>query len=597
MLYLRSNDFKKIGPSACLQNVVGNFRKKLKIMINQNTRLFFFRIFAIIFFIYGLNYLFWRYNNSLNPDALIFAYILFLAETFMFFGSVLMIINHWDIKKIKLRKTPFSLSQVDDIEKEHDRPIKIDILIATFNEPALIVEQTIANAVRLKSFSKKVELNICLCDDGRRDGSDLQKEDFKKLAQKYNVNYFSRPNNKGYKAGNLNHVFWQTNGDFIIILDADTIVYANFINNLLPYFKDRKMAWVQSPQYFYDLPKGKSISKQFNFFKKFRIGKNIFGTDPSIFYQVILYHRNASNAAFCCGAGSIHRRKALESLIKDNQLDLLALDSVIDLENENIINKDLLQYTEGNIIGPFVHHISEDIYTSILMHGNANNWKSYQHPNPECKMLSPQTLAAYDKQFSRYAEGTFSIFFSRNNPIIKKGLSIWQRIAYGETMYSYFSAFWIIVFLLSPIIFYFTLIPPLKSFSFDFFIRFIILNILSQLLTLFAYWGISTNRSDQYFIAGFWLKIRAFFKVLLGKEIKFNTTSKVKETTKFNDNLKLIAPHLVIISLTIIGFIYNLFLVYSNQHPSISAFVANNIWAAYNIYQLSPIIRASFIKD
>lgn len=566
-------------------------------MINQNTRLFLFRIFGIIFFVYGTNYLYWRLNVSMNPDALLFSYTLFFAEAFMFVGSILMIINHWDIKKIKLRKQPFLLSQVEDLDKENDRPIKIDIFIATYNEPISIVELTIASAVRMKSFSKKVDLNICLCDDGKRNGLDPQKEDFKTLAQKYNIRYFSRPNNRGYKAGNLNNVFWQTDGDFIVILDADTIVYANFLNNLLPYFNDKKMAWVQSPQYFYDLPKGKSISSRFNFFKNIKTGKDIFGTDPTIFYQVILYHRNSSNAAFCCGAGSIHRRKALESLIIENQTDLLKLDSVIEVDKDNIQNKKLLKYTDDKIIGPFVHHISEDIYTSILLHANSNKWKSYQHPKPECKMLSPQTLSAYDKQFSRYAEGTFSIFFSRNNPIIKRGLSFWQRLAYTETIYSYFSAFWILVFLLSPIIFYFTLIPPLKSFSFDFFVRFIILNILSQAVTLFAYWGISTNRSDQYFIAGFWLKIKALFKVLLGKEIIFNTTSKVKEKVTIYENIKIIAPHLLIIVLIFMGFIYNLFLFYSNQHPSISAFIANNIWAFYNVYQLSPIIRASFIKE
>ncbi len=566
-------------------------------MINQNTRLFLFRVFSIIFLIYGCNYLYWRYKASLNPDALIFSYTLFFAETFMFIGSILMIVNHWDIKKIKLRKTPYLLSQVDDLDSENDRPIKIDVFIATYNEPMSVVEQTIHNAVRLKSFTKKVELNICLCDDGKRDGTDPSKENFKALAEKYDIQYFSRTDNKGYKAGNLNNVFWQTDGDFIVILDADTIVYANFINNLLPYFKNKKMAWVQSPQYFYDLPKGKPISNRLSFLRNIRLGKNIFGTDPTIFYQVILFHRNSSNAAFCCGAGSMHRRKALESLITDNQVDLMKLDSVIEVEHEHVIKKGLLKQTKNKTIGPFIHHISEDIYTSILLHANANQWQSYQHPNPECKMLSPQTLTAYDKQFSRYAEGTFSIFFSRNNPIIKKGLTLWQRIAYGETLYSYFSAFWILIFLLSPIIFYFTLIPPLKSFSFDFFLRFIILNILSQVLTLFAYWGISTKRSDQYFIAGFWLKIRAFFKVLLRKEIKFNTTSKVKEEINFNENLKIIAPHLFIVILTLIGFSYNCYLLYNNQHPSVSAFVANNIWAVYNIYQLSPIIRASFIKE
>ena len=579
--------------------------------MTQSIRLNIFRFLSIIYFIYGLSYFNWRLRESINLDALVFSYILFAAELLMFLGAILMIINHWDIKKIKIRRAVYKLSQIKDIDTNEDRTIEVDIFIATYNEPLEIVEKTIMSAVKLMDSTKQVKINIYLCDDGKRDGTNTEKENFKELATKYNIKYVSRNNNKGYKAGNLNNVFWQSEGDFIVILDADTIVYPNFINNLLPYFKDRKMAWVQSPQYFYDIPKGKPLlsrkdtnsnflkwlAKVFPFLTKIKIGKDIFGTDPTIFYQVILYHRNASNASFCCGAGSIHRREALESLIMDNKKDLLDLKSEVEIDPSLVLNKYLPEDRSNKCIGPFVHHISEDIYTSILLHANSRKWKSYQHPVPECKMLSPQTLHAFDKQFSRYAEGTFSIFFSKNNPIVKRGLTIWQRIAYAETMYSYFSAFWIVIFLLSPIIFYFTLIPPLKAFSFDFFLRFIILNILSQMLTLFAYWGISTNRSDQYFISGFWLKIRAFFKTIIGGDLKFNTTSKTKEKSNFLQSIKLVLPHLLIVLLTLTGLLYNCVLIYNNQHPSLSAFWANNIWATYNIYQLSPIIRASLIKD
>jgi cellulose synthase (UDP-forming) len=574
-------------------------------------RLNLFRFFSIIYIGYGCNYLFWRHQESLNENALLFSYALFIAEGLMFFGSLLMIYNHWDLKRIKLKKKVHFLSDIEKIDKKTDRPIKVDVFIATYNEPSSIVEQTIIATTKLRKSTKNIQLEIHLCDDGKRDGRSKDKENFKELAQKHQINYFVRESNKGFKAGNLNNAFWQTDGDLIIILDADTIVENNFLNKLLPYFRDNKMAWVQSPQNFYDIPQGKPLveifgtnsyvgsimSRVFPFLNKIKIGKDIFGTDPTIFYQVILYHRNASNAAFCCGAGSIHRRKALECLVKDHQNDLRNLDSSVEIDHKKIKQTELFVNIQNQCLGPFIHHVSEDIYTSILMHSDSNQWKSFQHQKPLCRMLSPQTLEAYDKQFSRYAEGTFSIFFSRNNPIIKKGLTFPQRIAYAETFYSYFSAFWIVVFLISPIIFYFTLIPPLKAFSFDFFLRFIILNILSQILSLLAYWGISTNRSDQYFISGFWLKIRAFFKIIIGKELKFNTTPKEKTKAAIRQNLKYVMPHLAIIGLIIIGLIYNILLIAINRHPSLSAFWANNIWATYNIYQLSPIIRAAFKKE
>ena len=499
------------------------------------------------------------------------------------------------------------------VSPETDRPIKIDLFIATYNEEQSIVEDTIKDAKQLNYTFKDVEINIYLCDDGHRDGNNLNKENFKKLANDYGVHYLVRENNEGFKAGNLNNAFWQTDGDLLVILDADTRVFPDFLVHLTGYFRDEKMAWVQSPQWFYDVTDGKKLNEWFTdkipfvgkafaaivpFSNKISVGKNIFGTDPSIFYDVILRHRNAANAAFCCGAGSVHRRKALEHLISHQSKRLAELNSSLPFDASKIKNRELITVLNSKdiILGPFVHHISEDIYTSILLHADKKRWKSYQHPDIECKMLSPQSLQSYAKQFSRYAEGTYDLFFSKDNPIIKKGLSIRQRLAYTETIYSYFSPFWILIFLLCPIVFYFSLVPPLKAFNFDFFLRFIALNIINQIIMTIGNWGISTKRSEQYFIAGFWLKLLAFLKIVSGKKLQFNTTSKLGENVNLISNIKLVLPHLLITVLTIAGFAYNLVLVIKNLHPSYSAFFANSVWAMYNIYLLNPIIRTAFKK-
>ena len=41
------------------------------------------------------------------------------------------------------------------------------------------------------------------------------------------------------------------------------------------------------------------------------LGRDPFFNDPRMFYDVILRRRNWANAAFCCGAASIHRREAV----------------------------------------------------------------------------------------------------------------------------------------------------------------------------------------------------------------------------------------------------------------------------------------------
>ena len=105
-------------------------------------------------------------------------------------------------------------------------------------------------------------------------------------------------------------------------------------------------------------------------------------------------------------------------------------------------------------ITPFKFHASEDIYTSIMLHADKENkWESIQHPDIECKMLSTQDLDSWIKQHRRYAEGSLDIAL-RDNPILKRGLTWRQKLCYFNTIWSYFAPFWIIIFLLSPVIFF-----------------------------------------------------------------------------------------------------------------------------------------------
>ena len=93
------------------------------------------------------------------------------------------------------------------------------------------------------------------------------------------------------------------------------------------YFRDPKMAWVQTPQWFFDLPPGRTLADVLGgrlgrpgraigrlierAVGEVRIGSDPFVNDPQMFYDVILRRRNWANAAFCCGAASIHRREAV----------------------------------------------------------------------------------------------------------------------------------------------------------------------------------------------------------------------------------------------------------------------------------------------
>lgn len=565
---------------------------------------YLFLLLSVFLLGVGFNYLYWRWTVSLNQNAMIFSVSLAVAESLMFIGSLLMVFNYSFIREIKKRRPVRRLSDIQTLlADEDDRAIRIDLCIATYNEPVSILEDTLKDANNVRYRYDDVELCVWVLDDGNRNGED-GKENVKALADKYRAKYLSRPSNEGYKAGNLNHYFWQSQADLMVIVDADTRLFPEFLNETTGYFREHAMAWIQTPQWFYDIHQGRRLSevspKLFGLLANTPldvcIGKNILGTDSQYFYDAVLRHRNGSNAAFCCGAGSIHRRSALIELIKS---DALSTDNCSTQVSLNQIKDPTLKsifHIKQKAYGPFIHHISEDIYTSILVHSLPQNYKSYQTDKPLSRMLSPQSVDGYVKQYKRYAKGTFDIILSKHNPLWKRGLKIKQRLAYLETMFAYLSGFWIIVFLLSPVLFFFTLMPPIHAFNFDFFIRFFLFMLVNTAVVTLANWGLSTKRSEQYFFASFAYKVNAFFNVITKQSLQFNVTKKTVDSSLKIKQIRHVIPHITFIIVTLAGMLYNAYLVYHNQHPSTSGFAANSIWALYNIFQLNPMIRAAFMK-
>lgn len=584
-------------------------RKPYSAIPDNKYRTILFQFTGIITITLGIAYLYWRWRYSLNPDALWFALPLVLAESLSFFSTVMIVINFWSNKDAEKAPPVHCLSEIEDLDGRSERPVKIDVFIATYNEDVELVRQSIQDAKNMKYPFPDVSIKIYVLDDGRRDGRDTTKENMKIVADEEGVEYKIREHNEGYKAGNLKNALEHTKGDLFVILDADTRVFPNFLINTTGYFRREKVAWVQTPQWFYDTTEAQKLSTIINaklkienkylsrfvdiVFGKVKLNEDIFGNDPRLFYDAILRKRNFYNAAFCCGAGSIHRREATMSLaIKDFADGLKKLET--DLISKNINSNEI--HDQKNIlllkqeIIPFKFHASEDIYTSIMLHADKEHkWESIQHADIECKMLSTQDLDSWIKQHQRYAAGSLDIAF-KDNPIFIKGLSPGQRICYFSTIWSYFAPLWILVFLLSPIVFFFTLSLPVKTYSFDFLKYFLPFQLMNTITITLGCWGISTKRGDQYYISSFWFMLMALFSVLKGKEVKFNVTPKGKHFAK---NTQHILPHIIIISLTILGLIYNSVLVLKDYHPCVSGFCTNLFWCIFNIISLSIMIRAA----
>ncbi|MGZ3901707.1 MAG: glycosyltransferase, partial [Bacteroidia bacterium] len=594
-------------------------RRPYPAIVDNKYRTLLFQFLGILTIALGLAYLSWRWRHSLNHDAMFFSIVLVTAETLSFISTVMIIINYWSYKDPEKAPPVHYLSDIEELQGRPNRPLRIDIFIATFNEDVELVRYSIIDAKKIKYPYPDVQIKIYVLDDGRRDGRNPNMENMKTVAEEEGVGYLIREHNHGYKAGNLKNALEHTNGDIFVILDADTRPFPDFLINTSGYFRNKKIAWVQTPQWFYDTTEAEPLSEVINnklhlnkakgffrknvkaisnfFFGKIEINEDIFGNDPRLFYDVILRKRNFYNAAFCCGAGSVHRREAIMSLaVKDfaDKIRHLRSDLLSRKKNREEIDEETTELLKKEEIIPFKFHASEDIYTSIMLHADKDNrWESIQHAGIECKMLSTQDLDSWIKQHQRYAEGSLDIAF-KDNPIFIKGLTLGQRICYFSTIWSYFAPLWILIFLLSPVIFFFTLQLPVKAYSFEFFKYFLPFQIANTLAMLVGCWGISTKRGDQYYISSFWFMIISIISVVRGKKVKFNVTPKGKSFAK---NTQHILPHMIIIGLTIFGIAFNAVLLYLGKHPTPSGFAANSFWCIFNIISLSIMIRAAYWKS
>lgn len=568
---------------------------------------------AICSLIFGGWYLWWRWTESLNIAALWFSLPLVVAETLAYFGLILFTVNIWTDRSPQPGPLPQRLRDVTDDPAAEDRPIVIDVFFATYNEDPDIVRKGLQAAKELR-YQHEIEVRVHVLDDGRRPA-------MAEVAQEEGANYITRSDNIGYKAGNLRNAMNLTSGDLIVICDADTIPLPNLLTETLGYFRDPRMAWVQTPQWFWDVPPGVPLpvllKRRLGAFGgrigrsvealigPVRLGEDPFGNDPQLFYDFILRRRNWANAAFCCGAGSVHRREAVmevairtwagdvDASVKRQMAEIRQItgEPRVDTQLANVTRVSAAQEVDFT---PFMLHVSEDIYTSIRLHKDRERgWKSVQHPVVVSRMISPNDLLSWTIQRFKYAGGTLDILRT-DNPVIAKGMTLPQRIMYGVTFYSYLSPLWNLVFILWPVVFLFTGIVPVATYSIDFLLHIVPFLLLNELAQLAGLWGAKTMSGRRWYLAMFPLNIQALWAVIRKRKISFPVTPKQRSEGRF---LSLVKWQLLVVGLTVAALIWAWTLhLGGGGNYSIGGLVANTLWGVNNILSLMPIILASVWK-
>ena len=165
----------------------------------------------------------------------------------------------------------------------------IDVYLPTCGEPLDVLENTYRYVEQMQWGGA---LNVYVLDDADR-------KDVAELADHYNFQYIVR-DNRDYmkKAGNLAYAYARTDGDFIIIFDADFVPRKDFLSHLIPYMDDDAIAIVQSPQYF-------ETSRGMGWLERGA------GATQELFYKWIQPARDRYGAAICVGTCAVYRRAAL----------------------------------------------------------------------------------------------------------------------------------------------------------------------------------------------------------------------------------------------------------------------------------------------
>ena len=317
--------------------------------------------YCLLTLVSGGLYLLWLFNQ---------AYHLRTLHTWLFLGTevaayLLLFALSLDVWRLRFHR-PEGLAPVV--------PWTVDVLVTCCGEPLEVIRTTLA-AVKHLSYSP---YTVYVLDDAG-DG------EVEEMAKSLGFHYFSRPRQglprADAKSGNLNFGLSRSQGEIILVLDADQVPQSDIISRMVGFFRLPRVAYVQSRQEFL-LPDG-----------------DPFYNRDDVFYETMQLSNDQANAVISCGSGVLYRRQALME------------------------------------IGGFATwNLVEDVTTSYEL--VSRGWKGIYFPYALSRGLAPDTLAGVVQQRYQWCLDTMRLFFW-DNPFFKPGLTFSQRLHFSIIMIAY----------------------------------------------------------------------------------------------------------------------------------------------------------------
>jgi cellulose synthase (UDP-forming) len=410
------------------------------------------------------------------------------------------------------------------VKPELSKSLTVDVFTTFFpGEPYEMITETLLAIQRIKYPHTSY-----LCDEAND-------AFLKEFCKNNGIIHVTRNNRINAKAGNINNALLQATGDICLILDPDHVPKPNFLDEVLPYFEDEKIAFVQTVQAYYNIEESfvaqGSAEQTFHFYGPIMMTMNSYGTVNAI------------------GANCIFRRKALDS------------------------------------IGGHAPGLSEDMHTAMQLY--AKGWKSVYVPEIFTKGLVPSSLTSYYKQQLKWSRGTLELLVTVL-PKLFKYFTWRQRIHFGILPLHYLSGIFYLISFLIPIISLFTATTPWKGNVINF--GLIFLPVLTSILGIRFYvqrWVTDKSERGTHLMGGvllactWWIYIIGFVYTIVRKKVPYLPTPKEdKDLTSW----KILIPNLLVGIISIIAIFYGLYNDFTPFSIFMSGFALLN--ASFMFYTL-----------
>jgi cellulose synthase (UDP-forming) len=445
-----------------------------------------------VLLILAFRYLLWRSLSTLNlssPLNGVFSLGSFVMELLLLAGSIIQLFL---LLRVRDRRAEADQCSINVLNGTYTPTV--DVFIPTYNEPAFILRRTIIGCQALDYPAKR----IYLLDDTRR-------AEVAALAQELGCEYRTRPDNRHAKAGNLNHALGETQGELIVVFDADFVPTQNFLTRTVGFFQDPQVGLVQTPQTFYNPdPIARNLGME-----------DVLTPEEEVFYRQMQPIRDGVGGVICAGTSFVVRRSALKET------------------------------------GGFVtESLSEDYFTGIRL--AAAGYRVLYLNEKLSAGLAAENIGSQVLQRVRWAQGTLQAFFVKTNPLTIRGLKPIQRLAHLEGILHWFSSFTQIWFLCLPLAYSFLGVLPIRATALETFYFFIPFY-LAQ-LTTFAWLN---ERSRSAMLSNIYTVVLAFplaitvikaFIHPFGKG--FQVTPKGGQSDRFSYNWQLAIPLVILFGLS-----------------------------------------------